>query len=1063
MLTPITSGSPTPVNAPRTADGPRSRVDAAYAKIAGIESAITGLQADLASIQQIIAELQAELALLSPPQPSDYKKTERRYDGSELRDVTVFDAAAFGAAMSAYLAQVNSLQSRIQQQQDQLAKKEDALAQKQQDLADAQAELAEAQAELESALANDAEALAEAQARYQEELDRIAKLQQEALEAEARAQKAQDDLAKSQAELQKLEQAALDLGGYDEVEAKELEEALENWDPASGDPPPYELEREPGLAEVEAYNQASAEAKDEASAALDDASRMLPRKNDAGAVLPPLTPLSTSDFVDVAADMASFETGLYAQNAGLLAGFDPENMSAVTPEMREEMIAAWTAAGFTAEQIRLGFEDLGLEPDPVLQARIDYEAIQNTDYYSEGGSAAQDFVDALAEHENDAAYQAAMIELAKNDTSGLNLLSSENMMTPGGDGIFSRYLHDGSYSGNYTDEQRAAFVSAMSAARDAGVYTDDELRALASDSDDLAAPAPFAWQELCTVMGVPGVEPSPLATLSAATEVEAAQGAMDAAATARSEAQQELEAQMENFGVMLTPEQREAYVTAYWADHQDIVDAYDAASESLAVSLAKNTALLEAAASADPPDRNAVDALYKGYKSLATTPHADAAADFVVRASSNQALSAAFDAEGKDIVTDILEPAATTIAAEIMANPAITPEQALNELEIFYQGLQDDFDLAMQGKEVFDKAKDFVDGIKDILSGIEDLQKLSAGTYTPELLADKITEWENKGAFGQILAVGTTLWAFKSVYTHARDGEQLEAIGALASALKGSSALLAKALGAYARAGTRMAKQAGMASAALHRFVPFLGAVASAITTVVDIKEAMKDGNAGDWAVVAGDLLTFAGACAACTGAGVPLGALLMGIGAVISIVGEIASSLIDKHETREAQEKYLKEAGFSDEMIAILLDADKEQLEGLAELGLTPEQIQGLAARCPPLVETHHGHGPYLPHFVSIVESTGLSGDAVYEMLIAAEQGAENPGEGIYSVAWFFSFNEQGGAIAWQLENMKNEGASQAEMQRYLKEQIEAWVVEMDGFNPDHQRALQQAADSLP
>ena len=652
------------------------------------------------------------------------------------------------------------------------------------------------------------------------------------------------------------------------------------------------------------------------------------------------------------------------------------------------------------------------------------------------------------------------IQQAKNDTSGLNLLSTYNLMSPGGDGgIFARSIGDGNYSNHYTDAQRDAFTASMKAARDEGVYTDAEIQKLASDSPDLAAAAPFAWQELANRIGVPNVPQSPAVVLAAANDVKKAQSTYDVAAADKDKAQQELDAQMAGFDKTLTPTQRQNYIDAYWKDHKDITDAFNQAATGLNDALAKNGPALESGASAKPPDQTAVDVLYKGYQSLTKSPYAKSAMDFVARVYCNPNLAAGF--KDKDLKNDILAPASATVMGQLLADPTKTPDQALAEFKKIFEGYAYDIEVAAQGKELFDKSKEFLEGIQDITKGIGELQALRAGTYTPEDFATKITDWENKGGFSKILAVGGAMWAFKAVYDDAQGGDGLKAVGDLAKALKGSGEVLAQALGAYARAGTRLAEDASIAADALDKFVPFLGVLASGISAAVDIRDAMKGGNAGDWIAAAGDLCSFVGACATSTGIGAPLGELLTGIGSIVSIVGNVVSDVLDQDKIHREQVQYLKAAGFRDAMIDILLKADAEQTQGLADLGLTPDQIQQLAVDCPTMLQSNHGFGPYLGNLKMICGDAGISGQELFDTLIAADRGAQPPGDGLTHVLYFFATNFQGAPIALQMDVMKQKGASPQELRKFLVDQLHAAVKDLDG-SPEFQAALNQAAAQL-
>ena len=969
----------------RTAPAAQSKVDAAIGKIDRLRGQISGLMDDLASMQAQINDLLAEIAALEPPDRSEFYESQTRYDGSVLVTEQVFNSAKFNAAMSEYTRKLKDLEGKLRDKQGDLADKERQLATKEQEIARAQQELARAQRELERALAKDQAALVAARERARQAQQRAQKAREEALKAQAEAQKAQNDLQWSRNELDKATRAVRDLGNT-----------------------------EPSREAYQAFLEATAIAHAQASIAVQRAANDLVEE------------ISAADYFEVVTDLASYETGVQARDVGLLEGYDSYLNPTVTTEMREQMIEAWTAAGFSVGEINASLENLGLAPDPQAAAAADYQTIKS---YVEGGRPSQEFMELLAAHANDPAYQAALIEQAKNDEDRLELMSSFNLMSPA-EGLFGRDMGDGSYSHHFTDEQRAVFTAAMGAAVEAGVYTEAEIVGLATRDD-----VPLSWRELGTELGIPGVSASPEAIRGAVHEVRDSQEAYHLALEAKNQTQQELEAQMAAISPLLTPEQSQAYVEAYWADHQDVLDNFDAAALDLDQTLARNRTLLETGATAHPQAEGAANALYEGFKTLATSPHAQHAMDFVANVHANPELVAALD--NKDLVADVLEPALATVAGQLLANPNTTPDQALDALREILDTYAGEIKIALAGKDAFEKGKSFFDGIKSISDGLQKLAEMRAGTFTPADFAKTISKRENAGAFGKALAVAGTLYAFKAVYDSAAEGDGLEAVGELAGALEGSSKLLAKTLGAYARGGRALAQQASNVAKFLDDFAPFLGAISSGISAAVDIRDAIEDGNAGDWIDVAGELCSFAGAVVACTGPGAPVGAILIGVGTIVSAAGDILSGVLDAQEVRELQEKYLAEAGLDEATIDLILRADQEQTAAFAALGLSPEQVMELVQIYPQLIESH-GWGVYLGNLQNIAAAAGLSGQEVYSMLAAAASGkADSRREQLIGVVMFFARSDPGGTVSGRIDYLKQKGTSETRIRAILVERL--------------------------
>ncbi len=574
----------------------------------------------------------------------------------------------------------------------------------------------------------------------------------------------------------------------------------------------------------------------------------------------------------------------------------------------------------------------------VAQAQADYSKIRQ-----EPNSLGEQHMlcDALKAHPDDTAYQVELIRAAKADTQ-LGLLTTRGIMSPGG-GVFGRDPYaGGAYRSDFSDQDRAAFTSAMSAARQAGVVTDAEIQAAAKD-DSVGQPS--AWQELANRIGTPGVHQSPLVIQSSATEVKGAQDSYDSAKAAKEKADEELSGQMSHFDQTLTPDQKQKYIEKYRADHKAVYDSYDAASTRLADSLRRNGPALETAAAARPPDKTAAEALAKGYQALATSPCARDAMDFVVRVGKDPALAEAF--KGRDLVKDIFQPAAATVTGLALADPSKTPAQALDELKATYDG----YAKQLEGvKDLKEFGKSLKEGIGQIRTGLDELKKLRAGQYKPaelsQAIADNVKKWNEKSPFGKVLAVTGAMYGYKAVYDAAQDGDKLKAVSAFASSISGTNDVAAMALGAWARSGRIFAKQAANAGEFMTKFAPFLGAVASGTGAAVDIREAMNGGNAGDWINVAGDLLSFAGSVGTCFPEVPPAyvaGAILIGAGTILSAVGSLASGLINRGATEDEQRKCLQNAGITDsKVIDAFIHCNNSAINDLVEkLGFQPQDAQ--------------------------------------------------------------------------------------------------------------------------
>lgn len=323
------------------------------ARIGDLANFIATLTADIAAIQDLIAQLQAEMAALEVPDPAKYKKTETRMQGTPPvpTKVTVFDSAAFNAAMSQYQSKLQNLQSRIDDAKSKLAAKENELATKQSELAKAKTELEAAQKKLEQALANDQKKLEEQRKAYEEAIKKADEAQKRALEAQAQAQKAQDDLQRASEAVDRMLKAQSDLGTKTDDAA------------------------------LKAFKDESDKARAEASTALSSAKNHLPREVD-DKILPPLSALTTSDMVELAPKLSTVADGLTATETGLMLDLVGAAPGEASRESLDSMETYWRAAGFSEDDIARAMMEVGGGD----QAEVDAAAKRIRELLDESGA-----------------------------------------------------------------------------------------------------------------------------------------------------------------------------------------------------------------------------------------------------------------------------------------------------------------------------------------------------------------------------------------------------------------------------------------------------------------------------------------------------------------------------------------------------------------------------------------------------------------------------------------------------------------------------------------------------
>src|SRR5690606_18239921 len=80
-------------------------------------------------------------------------------------------------------------------------------------------------------------------------------------------------------------------------------------------------------------------------------------------------------------------------------------------------------------------------------------------------------------------------------------------------------------------------------------------------------------------------------------------------------------------------------------------------------------------------------------------------------------------------------------------------------------------------------------------------------------------------------------------------------------------------------------------------------------------------------------------------GAGTAAGAIVNGIGAVISAIGGFIGDAIDRHQTAAELRGYMEATGLDDDAIDQLLGSGEAQNIAASELGMTGEQWQQMLA----------------------------------------------------------------------------------------------------------------------
>lgn len=843
----------------RTAPSAQARVDQAIVRIDALQSDLVALQAAMAIIQDAIRILQSELAALVPPNESDFTKTvhERAGEPPDEHWVTkqVFDSSAYNAALSKYENQVRQLENAIQAKEHELAAKEAELASKEADLADAQQELDDAQRALEQALAHDAEALRAAQDRYREAQERAQRLQQEALRAQAEAQKAQEELQKAQEELARMRAAASELSsaGVEDPEARA------------------------------AFYETTSDARLAAQVAANTAANHLPRVLD-GELLPPITEISARDFIELAPEIASFETGIRAGDSGLLVDAGAMAAGQVTAAALAKMTSIWEAAGFSAAQIQQAQAQLG---DPTVDVGEAWTLL--TVGYRDSQSLDDAVQFALDEAAGDPEMQAQVIALLQgtNATELSNALFAQ----------FEYSVQDSMIAPPQRPPAPAGITSVP-----AGPVPGSALEAIAGNVPDNQYPAALCSAlDAAALRGLlspqardvydiyldPARAEEQAAIEQAVSEVHAAEAAYATVLETQSALEEQLAADLATFGPYLTPEQQLAYVQEYRALHAGAYAEIDAAAAALDQAYTANQELVGLAL-LGPQGSESAGVIFNTMSDLSVSPYAETALTWVASVEDPESAFAPF-AAAHDVSEVANQAMAGTVAAYLERNPQATPEEAISYLEDTLVEAYAGWRVSLTGAEL--KASDLPAALRTGLAG---LRALSAGNMSEartifQSLPDPDVRWA-----GGFAALGILLGVLQTADAAGAFGGEPDVLDVLGGGTF-TAEQLASGLATFFEATNRSG-----ASALAGRLAGGFNAVGGVIDLVIQgVEIAEGQGNAGTAISISGDLMTIAGGAfmfAGATGIGVPLAA----IGPVVLLVGEMVSWGILQREELE-------------------------------------------------------------------------------------------------------------------------------------------------------------------
>ncbi|RKG94613.1 hypothetical protein [Corallococcus carmarthensis] len=630
----------------------------------------------------------------------------------------------------------------------------------------------------------------------------------------------------------------------------------------------------------------------------------------------------------------------------------------VSPSLQRMLVADAPVEGANVSATA-ATESRELNPESVAQAEACYAQLQQAHYLGQPYLAAE----MLQQHSNDPDFQAAFIGLMAEGGSDSVL---QNVVT-GMEGLFINT--NGEFRG--TEEQRQALTKGLQAALDAGTLTQADLQAMSQAS-------PYVWEPVLAALDVTPAQ-RPEGADAALAEVEGATSGYEDALEAAREKDEWLGQQLAGLGDTLTPEQKQAYIEAFRNDPENkgVYDTLEAAGAKLAQAVKDNAAVLEAAAYANPEQDGAV--LRKGLELLAASPHAAVAVELGARylADPSSPMGQVAAGWGEDFSKKILETGVPNAASQLLATQ--DPDSALAQLEVLLDPLKK---AGGAGASAF----------SDIKDGLEAIKLARAGNF--DRLQQLAGKWDKASPLLKGLTAAGIAFGAVGAIQAGREGDFLGVVKNLASAGESGARLTASVLQSMSIAGD-VAQGASFAA----KLAPALGLVANAASLGLHVNQFVQDNNPGYLIAALGDAVSALGSAIELT-PGAPAGLLINGIGAAITVIGELTAGFIEAGKLDDAREKYLEAIGIDPALSQTLRDADTERIQELTqELGIPPEDVQELAQQFPWLLTEGTNNGLYLDPTVKMLQAYGIKGEEAYALLSTMGAGNEDPSNSTFVV----------------------------------------------------------------
>jgi len=434
----------------------------------------------------------------------------------------------------------------------------------------------------------------------------------------------------------------------------------------------------------------------------------------------------------------------------------------------------------------------------------------------------------------------------------------------------------------------------------------------------------------------------------AVAEVNNAAKAYEGAKKDSSQMDQRLAQEMAKVGPGLTDAQRKDYVAAFKKEHTEVYGKERRAAGHLADVVERDRHTLERQAldcssQKGASSTDAAKAVARGLGDLADSSQArravKVAGELLGDGKGIQALMGAGGAELKGAFDKVAERALPRAAGSAMAHAEDNPS-AMKQIEQMIKPFTTAGSAYKAGKKTGEALGALRAASKGDYQALETLAK-SWASHKPSAL--------EKG----MAAVGVMFGAAGA----AKDRNFASAVNALSKTKTGVE-VLGKSVNGLAQAG-RVAEELGKAGKIAGRFAPGVGAILNLAQAGIDWNQARQGGHPGSYVAAVGDLVSAAGAAVEAFGPpGAVVGAIVNGIGTAFSIAGSAINAIFGHHEesaSHEASRLLHDDLGFGKDTAHALAYSGSEAMQSARKYGLSPKQVQGLAAEYPHLLTNYY------------------------------------------------------------------------------------------------------------